>query len=159
MVISATTQPAPLKINSSSLWGKQIYISGLDTAHRYFSITPKDRCQDIWHLVQSMQKYISTINKVIIGRLNWNIFYINKSNKLTWKIINTQLSTSPQPSPIMWGKKVYTFCLDTYHRQLSITPKDNYQYQWMMIWSMQKNKSKINNGSIKTKISKENNLN
>ena len=39
-------QPENSPRPSSSLWGGQIRMSGLDTYHRQFSATPKDKYQD-----------------------------------------------------------------------------------------------------------------
>ena len=39
MMISVTAKPSPLTQPSTSLYGKQIHMSGLYTAHRQFLIT------------------------------------------------------------------------------------------------------------------------
>ena len=46
--------------------GNQIRMSGLDTFHIQFSISPNDYFQDQWTLIQLMLKYKSTINNAII---------------------------------------------------------------------------------------------
>ena len=43
---STKTQPAPYPQPSSILWGEQILMSSLDTAHRKLSTAPKDKYQD-----------------------------------------------------------------------------------------------------------------
>ena len=54
---SETTQLILLPQHPSSLRGKKIYVYGLDTPHRKFSITPKDKYHDKWTLIQSIQKH------------------------------------------------------------------------------------------------------
>ena len=52
MMKSSITKPEPSIGPSTNLWGKKIQISDLDTAHRQFEITTKDKFQDQWMLIQ-----------------------------------------------------------------------------------------------------------
>ena len=58
---------APLPQPYSSLRGNQICMSILDASHRTVSITPKYKYQDQLMMTLSIQKQMSTINKIIIG--------------------------------------------------------------------------------------------
>ena len=64
--------------------------------------------------------------------------------------MNTQPEPSPQPSPILWGKKICISILDTSDRTFSITPKDNY-YDQLTYPNQQKQTSKKKDGNIKAK--------
>ena len=77
---SLNTQPPPSSWPSTNLWGKKIRISGLDTAYRKFSNTPKDKFQDQWTLIRLIRTNSSTTNgKNMIAKTPM---------KNTWQIIN-----------------------------------------------------------------------
>ena len=54
--------PSPSPLPYTNLMGKQICISCLNTDHRKFSNTYKDKFQDQWTLIQLIQTNKSTIN-------------------------------------------------------------------------------------------------
>ena len=56
MMTSEITQPSPLPQPYSSLLRKQIIISGMDMTNRKFIITPKNKYQYQWVLIQLIQK-------------------------------------------------------------------------------------------------------
>ena len=55
MTTSMNNQTAPFPRPSTNLQGKQSCMPSLDTAHRQFDNTPKDKFQDQWELIQWMQ--------------------------------------------------------------------------------------------------------
>ena len=81
---------------------------------------------------------------------------MNTVNQLT-KTIETA-----QPAPLSWpytnlrGNQICMYGLDTSYWTFSITSKDKFQYEWSLIWSMQANRSTINNKNMITKIPKKN---
>ena len=79
MSTSSYTQPEPLPQTSTSLMGKQIHMSVLDTSHRQFSITPEDKFQDKWTLIWLTQSNKSEINytKIKTKTLKYNTFKCN----------------------------------------------------------------------------------
>ena len=90
---SKITQPEPFSRPYSITQGKQICISGLDTAHGKFSITLEGKYQYKLMLIRSIQKHRLTISKWSLGQLTWKIFYTNQNNQLTWTSTNTQTQT------------------------------------------------------------------
>ena len=46
MIKSAVTKPVSSPQPTTNRWGEQIRMSGLDTAHRQFAITPEDKSLD-----------------------------------------------------------------------------------------------------------------
>ena len=79
------TSPQP----STKLRGKQIRISGLDTAHRQFSNTPEENFQNKWMLIRLMRANRSTINDAnMIAKTpkknTWQIIDQVNNNNLYW---------------------------------------------------------------------------
>ena len=62
MSTSSYTQLASSPRRSTSLWGKQICMSGSDMTYGQFTITSEDKFQDQWTLIQLTQTKKSTIN-------------------------------------------------------------------------------------------------
>ena len=79
---SLNTQPAPSTKTSTSLWGKQICMSVLDTAHKKIHNTPEEKFQDQQTLIRLMQANRSIINDAK------TITKTPKTN--TWLIINSR---------------------------------------------------------------------
>ena len=72
--------------------------------------------------------------------------------------MNTQPEPLPQPSPILWGNKICMSILDTSHKKIAITPRDNY-YDQLTLIRINKNKQVRNkDGNIKYKNPKESNF-
>ena len=134
MTISTIKQPAPLSRPYSSLREK-LCMYCLDTTDRNFVITPEEKYQYQWTLIQWIQKYRSTINREIIGKWYWRWFWINQKNKFTSTRMNTQVESSPQNSSILKGKQICMSNLDTIHKKLAITPRNKYQVLWTLILS------------------------
>ena len=111
---------------------------------------------------------VSYFYKSFIINLFWNYFscptdkiniYNNKQekhcmivlhpiNKLMMKSEIIQLAPSPRTSSILQGNKIHIYSLDKSLRQIYITTKYKYQYQWTMTHWIKKHRSSIKNGII-----------
>ena len=99
------------------------------------------RINERWYNKYDIKK--STINKRRLEQRTWWRFFVKQGNKLKRTILNTQTEPSSRPSKNMWGKQTCMSSLDTAHRKFSNKTEENFQYQWTLIWSMQKNQ--VNN--------------
>ena len=103
------------------------------------------------HWYNKYDTYKSTINKIRLERITWRIFYTKQSNQIKQKILNNHPAPSSWTSTALWWKQIRMFGLDMAHKQFSNTPKDKFQYQWMIIISTQTNRSTINDTNMITK--------
>ena len=97
-MVSTNAQPEPYPQPSSNLWGKQICISGLDTAHRQFVITTKYKFQDQWMLIPPIK-----IHNLFIYFIhhNWSITY-GKYSRPTGTLTTTLLKPTGQANEYVW---------------------------------------------------------
>ena len=99
----------------------------------------------------------SQIYKRRLERITWKRFYIKQSNQFKQTSLNTQPAPFLWPSTNLRRNRIHMSSLDTCHRQFSITPEDKFQDQWILIQSMQANRSTINNAKMISKTPKRSN--
>ena len=96
------TQPSPSPRPYKNLRGKQIHVSGLNTAYKQFFNTPEDTFQDKWTLIQLIWTNMSTINDV------------NTKAKIpmknTWGVVQPNMSPLISISGTQW--KQFLLCMN-----------------------------------------------
>ena len=128
--------------------GKQICMSGLDTAQWKFSITSEDKFKYQWILIPYLRyrKVNNQQNKAWTKNLK---YILDKINQLKQTSMNTQPSHLAWPSTNIYGNKIFMYGLDMAHRRFSTTLEENFRIneRWSYQCKKQVNKQRRKYGS------------